>query len=62
MKFKRIIAGYSFDLTKPYDFIIPDNWSDKKLLKKFQRDNPDLKTFNIFSINESEAVSPNSLP
>ena len=62
MKFKRIIAGYNFDLTKHYDFIIPDNWSDKKLLKKFQKDNPDLKTFNIFSINESEAVSPNSLP
>ena len=62
MKLKRIIAGYSFDLTKNYDFNIPDNWSDKKLLKKFQKDNPDLKTFNIFSINESEAVSPNSLP
>ena len=41
MKFKRIIAGYNFDLTKPYDFIIPDNWSDKKLLKKFLKDNPD---------------------
>lgn len=54
MKYKRIIAGFTFDLCKQYDVVVPDSWADKKVIRKFQKDNPELKVFNISSVNQSE--------
>lgn len=54
MKYKRIIAGFTFDLCKQYDVIVPDSWADKKVIRKFLKDNPELKIYNISSIDQSE--------
>lgn len=57
MKYKRITAGFTFDLCKQYDLIVPENWSDKKVMKKFTKENPELKIYNISAIDKAEAVN-----
>lgn len=54
MKFKKIIAGYSHDITNTFYVQVPDGWSDSKTIKKFSKSNQELNVYNISSVPREE--------
>lgn len=51
MKYREIIAGYSYDLASKFYIVVPDSWNEKKIIRKFQKENPEYKVFGCNEVD-----------